>query len=62
MERIRLDQHASEIHAAEQLFQCRPLTGFMRVVALLDEGDAKTPGVQSDMANKAVVAVVRFDG
>ena len=41
MERIRLDQHAVQIQAAEQLFQRRTLTGFVGVVGLLGEGDTK---------------------
>jgi hypothetical protein len=41
VEPIRLDQHAIEIQAAEQLFQLSTLTGFMGVVGLLGQGDAK---------------------
>ncbi len=35
MERIRLDQHAFQIKAAQQLFEGGPLTGFVSVVGLL---------------------------
>jgi hypothetical protein len=59
---IRLDQYAIEIQAAEQLFQRRTLTGFVGVVGLLGQGDAKGPGIERDLSHKTVVALLRLDG
>jgi hypothetical protein len=59
---IRLDQYAIEIQAAEQLFQRRTLTGFVGVLALLGQGDAKGPGIDRDLGHKTAVALLRLDG
>jgi hypothetical protein len=61
VERIRLDQDAIEIQTAEQLFQRRMLTGFVGVLGLLGQGDAKSSGVHRDLGHKTVVALLRLD-
>jgi len=62
VERIRLDQDAFQIKAAQQLLERSPLTGFVSVVGLLGHDDAKGPGVHRDLGNKTVVALLRLDG
>ena len=62
MQRIRLDQDAFKIKAAQQLLESSPLTGFVSVVALLDYGDAKGPGVHRDLGNEPMVAVLGLNG
>ena len=61
MERIRLDQQAIEIKAAQQLLESSPLTGFVGVVGLLGQSHSKGPGVDGDLGDEAVVAVIGLD-
>jgi hypothetical protein len=51
VERIRLDQHAIEIQAAQKFLKSSPLTGFVGVVSLLGQGHAKGPGVDGDLSD-----------
>jgi hypothetical protein len=60
MERIGLDQRALQIQRAQQLFESGPLAGFMGVVGLLGEGDAKSPGLDGDMGDEPMVPVCRL--
>ncbi len=62
MQGIRLDQHAFQVQAAQQLFEGSPLTGFMGVVGLLGQGGVKGPGVRRALGDKVVVADLRLDG
>jgi hypothetical protein len=49
--RIRLDQHAIVIQAAQKFLKSTPLTGFVGVVGLLGQSDAKGPGVDADLTD-----------
>ena len=62
MQGIRLDQHAIEIQTAQQLLEGSPLAGFVGVIGLLGQGDAKGSGVDRDLGDESMVAVVRLEG
>jgi len=61
MQSVGLDQVAIEIKRAEQFLEVRFLTGFVGVIGRLGQGHGKGLGVDGDLGNELVVAVVRLD-
>jgi hypothetical protein len=55
---IRLDQHPLKIQHGQQLFESGALAGFAGVVGLLGQGHAKGSGVDGDLGDKTVTAVL----
>ena len=62
VERVRLDQHAFQVKAAQQILESSPLAGFVSVVGLLGHGDAKGPGIDRHLGHKTVAALLRLNG
>ena len=52
MQGIGLDQHAFQVHPAEHLLECRSLAGFLILVALLRQGDFKSPGENGELGDR----------
>ena len=59
---VGLDQHAIEIQAAQQFLERCLLAGLMGVVRLLRQGNTESTGLDGDLSNELVVAVLRLDG
>ena len=55
---IRLVQVPLKLKAAQKLFERSPLAGFVGVVGLLSQGDTERPGIDRDLSDKPVTAVI----
>jgi hypothetical protein len=55
---IRLNQYPLKIQRAQELFEGGALAGFAGLVGLLGQGHAKGSGIDGDLSDKSVTAVL----
>jgi hypothetical protein len=58
MQRIRLDHHSFQIQPAQQLFEGGSLAALVGVVSLLCHSNSQGAGIDRDLGNKTMVALL----